>query len=197
MTELVRYDAMCRAIDAAYEVDEVIDIRDKAVALEVYAKQALNTEAERRACEIRLRAERKAGNLRRKEEKRAAGQPKKDANDGTIPTNAARRTQLGITAKQDRQWQDLAKVPQEQFEAALAGPDKPTTSGIIAASKPEPTRRYDKNALWVSGTLRDFESGDILADDPARVFNEMIPITQDDCRRLVPLVIEWLERLIK
>ena len=59
--KLVRYDAMCRAIDAAYKVDEVKDIHDKAVALEIYARQAHNTEAEMQACEIRLRAERKAG----------------------------------------------------------------------------------------------------------------------------------------
>lgn len=63
MNNLVKYDVMCRAIDAAYEVDEVKDIRDKALALEAYAQQAKNTEAERRACEIRLRAERKAGQL--------------------------------------------------------------------------------------------------------------------------------------
>ena len=56
--QLVKYDAMCRAIDAAYHVDEVKDIRDKAVALETYARQAHNVEAERQACEIRLRAER-------------------------------------------------------------------------------------------------------------------------------------------
>jgi hypothetical protein len=31
--ELVRYDAMCRAIAAAYKMDEVKDIRDKALAL--------------------------------------------------------------------------------------------------------------------------------------------------------------------
>ncbi len=67
--ELARYDAMCRAIDEAYQIDEVKDIRDKALALEVYARQAKNIEAERRACEIRLRAERKAGELRRQEEK--------------------------------------------------------------------------------------------------------------------------------
>ena len=36
-TSLVRYDAMCRAIDAAFEVDEVKDIRDKAAALEQLA----------------------------------------------------------------------------------------------------------------------------------------------------------------
>ncbi len=67
--ELARYDAMCRAIDEAFQIDEVKDIRDKALALEVYSRQAKNIEAERRACEIRLRAERKAGELRRQEEK--------------------------------------------------------------------------------------------------------------------------------
>jgi len=35
----------------------------QARALEVYAAQALNTDAERKACEIRLRAERRAGEL--------------------------------------------------------------------------------------------------------------------------------------
>jgi hypothetical protein len=60
-SQLVRYDAMCRAIDAAYEVDEAKAIRDQAIALEVYARQASNTEAERKASKIRLRAERKAG----------------------------------------------------------------------------------------------------------------------------------------
>lgn len=43
---LVRYDAMCRAIDAAHKVDEVKDIRDKAIALEHYARQAQNTDAQ-------------------------------------------------------------------------------------------------------------------------------------------------------
>jgi hypothetical protein len=63
MTQLVRYDAMCHAIAEAYAIDEVKDIRDKAIALEQYARQARNIEAERKAAEIRLRAERKCGEL--------------------------------------------------------------------------------------------------------------------------------------
>jgi hypothetical protein len=40
---LVKYDAMCRAIDAALEVDEVKDVRDLAMAAALYAKQAKNS----------------------------------------------------------------------------------------------------------------------------------------------------------
>ena len=69
ISALVRYDEMCRAIDVAYKVDEAKDIRDKAVAMESYFRQAKNTEAERRACEIRLRAERKGGELLKQIEK--------------------------------------------------------------------------------------------------------------------------------
>ncbi len=62
-TQLVRYDAMCRAIQSCEEYDEVKEIRDRAVALEVYAAQAMNMEAERSARVIRIRAERRAGQM--------------------------------------------------------------------------------------------------------------------------------------
>ena len=86
--KLVRYDAMCRAIDAAYKVDEVKDIHDKAVALEIYARQAHNTEAEMQACEIRLRAERKAGALSREIEGRTTA--RKNSGDGPPSFNEGR-----------------------------------------------------------------------------------------------------------
>jgi hypothetical protein len=68
MTTLVRYDAMCRAIDAAYAVDEVKQIHDRAM-LEAAARVAKNTDAETRAYQIRWRAADKVGELSKKIEK--------------------------------------------------------------------------------------------------------------------------------
>lgn len=180
-TELVRYDAMCRAIDAAYHVDEVKDIRDKALAIEAYAKQAKNTEAERRACEIRLRAERKAGQLLGGMDK-LKGRPPKAFQGGRL-------SDLGVSEKQSSQWQQLAAVPVEQFEAALAAPAKPSTNGIIG-KKQEP---MNPNALWLWGRLRDFERNGILQTDQQALLAEMTDAMRADVERLAPLVASWME----
>jgi hypothetical protein len=135
-----RYDAMCRAIDAAYEVDEVKEIRDQARAFEVYAQQAQNREAELRACEIRLRAERKAGLLLRVMVKaKGAAEPGTQRGSTRSPdVTASTLADLGVSKDQSAKWQRLADVPDDQFEAALRDPDvKPSTTGVIAESLSE------------------------------------------------------------
>jgi hypothetical protein len=100
---------------------------DKALAFEAYAKQAKNTEAERRACEIRLRAERKAGQLLAAMSLKP-GRPAKSS-------TATRISDLQISEDQSSKWQQLAAVPDEQFEAALAAPEKPGTSATTSLSR--------------------------------------------------------------
>jgi hypothetical protein len=143
------YDQVCRAIDAAHQVDNVKEIRDKALALEMYSRPAKNVEAERRCCEIRLRAERKAGELLQKTEraKGARGNPGGHGAAIVLSPGGTAQTlpELGITRKQSSQWQKLADVPPEEFEAAMTGPAKPTTIGMLAAvappARPDPVSR--------------------------------------------------------
>ena len=196
--KLVRYDAMCRAIDAAYKVDEVKDIHDKAVALEIYARQAHNTEAEMQACEIRLRAERKAGALSRELEKSKGGRPPEKTR-GTahqVSTKAEQLHAAGISRDQAKQWEKLAAVPDDLFEKQLADrTQRSTTEGIIkAAAKPKVTP-VSKEALWLWGRLRDFERDKVFDKDPNEMLETMTPEMKDDVHVLAPRVVAWLKRI--
>ena len=193
--ELVRYDAMCRAIAEAHAVDEVKDIRDKARAIEMYARQAQNVEAERQACEIRLRAERKCGELLAGDIDRAGrGRPSKMSDDTTL-------SDLHISRDQSSDWQRLAAIPEDEFEADLADPMwRPTTSGLLErhdarGRDPVPMHRVDDGALWLWGRLQDFEDDGLLQRDPNELVATMLSHMKTTTQRLAPLVAAWLGRI--
>jgi hypothetical protein len=198
MTELVRYDAMCRAIDAAYEVDEVKDIRDKAIALETYMRLAGNEEAEQKAKEIRIRAERKAGELLKTIAKATGRFGSAGGRSEEPPPKTL--ADYGISKHQSSRWQRLADIPADQFERELASPDASTT-GILSktadvadmAADEAPAR--DLRALWVWGRLQDFERDGVLDLDPDQLVEMMSGHMKATTRRLAPLVAAWLERI--
>jgi len=194
---LVRYDAMCRAIAEAHAVDEVKDIRDKAMACERYAQQAMNMEAERYACEIRLRAERRAGELLRNMEQtreRATRQehPGSMSRDTTCPPTLSN---LGISRDQSSKWQKLAGVPEDQFEDALRDPErKPSTAGILRKSNGS-QEEMNPHALWLWGRLRDFERDRVSETAPRDLLGEMTETMIADVARIAPIFASYLNSL--
>jgi hypothetical protein len=84
-------------------------------------------------CEIRLRAERKAGEILAATEKAkwapGPGRGKAGIPAGPAFTETPTLRDLGISKQQSSDWQRLADVPQEQFEAALADPNSETGHG--------------------------------------------------------------------
>lgn len=200
---LVLYDEMCRAISAAYEVDEVKEIRDKARALEVYARQARNIEAERQAVEIRLRAERRAGQLLRDREK-AKGTRMMGREPGGEPrrsddTTTEKLADLHISKQQSSDWQQLADIPDDGFEAGLRRDEIPTTTGLLRfheeQTKPRPRNVVDDDTLWLWGRLVDFERLGLFRRDPNEMIRGMLPHMRETSIPLGLAVSRWLGRI--
>jgi hypothetical protein len=97
---------------------------------------------------------------------------------------------LGVSRDQSSKWQQLAAVPEEDFEAALAAPEKPSTRGIISKPKQEP---MDPDALWLWGRLRDFENKGILDRNHDEIIGAMTDAMRDDVARLSDRVADWLK----
>ena len=93
----------------AEPVDDVKDIRDKAEALRVYAKQAgYGLDIQNRVAELKIRAERKAGELIPKTI--TVG---RKSHDVTL-------SDLGIEPMQSHRWQFEYRLPEAEFERYIA-----------------------------------------------------------------------------
>lgn len=216
-SQLAIYERMCSAIAECVAVDEAKDIRDKALALEAYYRQARNLDAEREAANIRLRAERRVGELL-KELARAdhvrnpegtnqrAGSVSPEATQtisqmamprGPSPYAAALQ-EHGISRQTAHKFQTLAAIPEADFERALSGPEKATTKGVITRATvrdPAPTPRVSDRALTLWGSIRDLERHGFFGADLTATRGEMTDAMRADMRRLLPLVRDLLEHL--
>lgn len=170
-TSLVRYEAARQALTECARVDEAKEIRDWAVALAAYARQAKDRELEDRALEIRLRAERRAGELLRDTEKNPGARGNPGGRGARIvqsheATAQPTLAELGVSKDQSSNWQRLAATPDRVFESALAAAKKAgeraTTDGMLRRIEGRQQRR-NANAVAFSqatdGQLIEYAAG--------------------------------------
>lgn len=142
--ELVLYSRAKQALASARTIDEVKDVRDRMVALQIYAKQALDPEMIRDATEIRLRAERRAGEVLREMKveglRRSTGVSRSNA---PLPPDLAK---LGIGKMQSSRWQRLSELAQEDFERRLAAASQQAFDAVDSTSEERSAEKKARRA---------------------------------------------------
>jgi hypothetical protein len=197
---------MRQELAACANTDEALDIRQRARAAEIYAKQVNDTSAEHQLASIRLRAERRLGELLKNMDKNpgAKGIGKKVQSDGAT-TLPPRLSDLGISKDQSCQFQQLAAIPTEQFEEAVSGGDAvPTTGGVLARAKRHSAGVSHKSASrgmpplsqWVRSQLLAFDTTGTLSLNAADIFAQMSRDERRDVARVARLLLPWLQAMI-
>ncbi len=134
---LVRLSAAAQALVEAKDLNEVKQIRDLAQAAGVYARAAkLGLDAQNTAAEIKLRAERKAGEMLAQLEKKPGKRTDiTSSNDGRGSEYHAVLDDTGTSRQEANRWQTEATLPEEVFEAHIAGAKAErrelTTAGVL------------------------------------------------------------------
>ena len=119
MTNLVRYENARTALAAVHSYDEVKDIMDQAERAAVYARQANDSQLIQYATEIRVRAQRRAGEMLAQTERAPAGRPKEIGSIEEPISTPPTLEEIGVTKKQSANWQSLASMSDEHFEATV------------------------------------------------------------------------------
>ena len=119
MVQLVKYEAARYALQEARSVDEVKDVKDKAEALRLYARQAHDKDMEIWTAEIKLRAVRRLGELSAALPSSTGEHLKNFPTEGSI-RKAVALAEAGISTSAANRYENVAAIPANEFEAYIA-----------------------------------------------------------------------------
>ncbi|MGF6981389.1 N6-adenosine-specific RNA methylase IME4 [Paraburkholderia atlantica] len=152
---LAALDATHSALATADNITDVKTIRDKAKAIQSYAREARDTAMFEKASRLFMEAERRAGELLKamKEHGQRAsetgdvnpGNVDKVFSDGT-PSRPTTLDELGITRKQAMKWTRLAEMAQKNPDAYEAHVLR-TTGRVLAVIDPDSITRAMREAM--------------------------------------------------
>jgi N6-adenosine-specific RNA methylase IME4 len=178
--QLALYNTASRALAEAVRVDEAKSIRDKAVAMQVYARQARDRSLIENATELRMRAERRAGELLAEMEKNKGALPGKTGRKGKpVLDPTPKLSDLGVSKTQSSRWQRFAALDVETFESRIISARKKALSGLNTVHreiKQRAERAAYKSRIQQGCTVDDlralaasgYKAGSIYVDVPSR-----------------------------
>ena len=121
-----------RMLAKAQDLTSILKIRDIATAAQAYANARGADEASQMALKLKLRSERKAGQfLKETELNKGAATPRGDIMSQRLPTLA----ELGVLPQESKRWQQIASIPEEEFETYLNKAETRSQSALISAAK--------------------------------------------------------------
>lgn len=190
---LTIYNNAKSAIAEYKTVDEVKSFRDKALAVEAYAKQAQDFELEYDAAIARVRAERKCGSLLSDLDKPQG--KRSDLNLVERNDQVKTLSEMGINKDQSSKWQQLAKMPEHEFETAInVGGAKPSTNSMLKKKDDirEKINSLDKRAMACWGVLIGMEREDVFSRSIEENYNDMTDAMKLDTDRIIKLLKQWV-----
>ncbi len=216
----LRFEGAKRALAEAVRVDEVKHIRDKALAMAVYARQAKDGQLIAMATEIRRRAERRLGEIMAEDRKagRLAKPPNPKRRVARKPDDPPTLAEQGVDKNLADRARKAAAMPEGEFESTVATAvkvavsateDDRGTDALADRAKHRPRQPQKRRKLLdavslaclIDGFLDGEEQHFVLEDFAAAVEHrdDLIKTDRDELimqlRRLARQCESWAEKL--